>query len=108
VVIWWRSRNDAPLGISHGPKNERIVDWKSDTIAERGTKLTTVSAVCESVKDILGAQKIPMVDEKRMRPSDDQLTEAYEAAERWWTTLMARITPFRMAAADPVPASEDA
>lgn len=103
VVTRWLLRTDAPLGISHGPKNELIVDWKSNTIAERGTKLTTVSAVYESVKDILGAEKIPMVDEKKsvVRPSDDQLTEAYEAAERWWTKLMAGITPFRLAAADP-------
>lgn len=103
VVTRWLVRNDAPLGVTYPPRNELIVDWKSNTIADRGSKMTTISAVYETVKDILDAEHIGMVDEKKsvVRPSDDELHEAYEAAERWWSKLMAGITPFREAAADP-------
>lgn len=103
VVTRGLVKEDAPLGITYGPKHDLIVDWKSNTIADRGNKLTTISTVYESVKDILQAEKIEMGDEKKsvVRPSEDLLHEAYDAAERWWTKLMANITPFREAAADP-------
>ena len=103
VVTRWLVRNDAPLGVTYPPKNELIVDWKSNTIADRSSKLTTISALYETVKDILDAEHIGMVDEKKsvVRPTDDELHEAYEAAERWWTKLMSTITPFKEAAGDP-------
>jgi DNA sulfur modification protein DndB len=96
-------RNDAPLGITHPPKNELIVDWKHNTIGDRSLKLTTISAVYETVKDIVDAEGIGMVDEKKsvVRPSEDELHEAYEAAGQWWGKLMATITPFKQAAANP-------
>jgi len=93
----------APLAITHGPKQELIVEWKSNTIADRGTKLTTISAVYESVKDIAEAEKIHMSDEKRtiVRPDDEVLQEVYDAAERWWSKLLTGITAFRTAVQDP-------
>ncbi len=103
VVTRWLVRTGAPLGITYPPHNELIVDWKSNTISGRSLKLTTVSAVYESVKDILEAEGIDMVDEKKgiVRPSDEKLHESYETAERWWLKLMSEITPFKEAAADP-------
>ena len=103
MVTRWLVRNEAPLGITYGPKNELIVDWKNNTIADRSNKLTTISTVYETVKDILAAENIKMDDEKKsvVRPSEDELHEAYDAAERWWAKLMAGITPYKEAAADP-------
>ncbi len=43
----------APLGIKH--KGDLIIDWKSNTIAARSTKLTTISAIYETTKDICRA-----------------------------------------------------
>jgi DNA sulfur modification protein DndB len=93
----------APLAITHGPKQELIVEWKSNTIADRGTKLTTISAVYESVRDILEAEKIHMPDEKKtiVRPSDEVLQESFDAAERWWSKLIAGITAYKTAVEDP-------
>lgn len=92
-----------PLNFTYGPKNELIVEWKSNTIAKRGTKLTTMSAVYESIKDILKAEEIEMPDEKKsiVRPSDEDLEEAYEAAERWWSKLIAGISTFKAVTDDP-------
>jgi len=103
VVTRMLVRDKAPLGITYPPKNELVVDWKSNTIADKGSKLTTISTVYETVKDILDAEGIAMMDEKRsvVRPSEDLINEAYEAAECWWSKLMAKITPFKEAAADP-------
>lgn len=93
----------APLNVTYGPKQELIVEWKHNTIADRGSKLTTISTVYESVKDILDAEGIKMLDEKKtiVRPSDEELHEAYDAAERWWSKLLSGITAFKTAAADP-------
>ncbi len=103
VVTRMLVREKAPLGITYPPKNELVVDWKSNTIADKGSKLTTISTVYETVKDILDAEDIAMADERKsvVRPSDDLIHEAYEAAECWWSKLMAKITPFKEAAADP-------
>ncbi len=103
IITRWLVRQEAPLGRSYGPNNELIVDWKSNTLGDRSLKLTTISALYETVKDILAAEKIDMVDEKKgiVRPSDEELEEAYEAAERWWKTLMAKIAPFKEAAKNP-------
>lgn len=103
IVSRWLVRDGAPLGITYPPKNELIVDWKSNTIADRSAKLTTISAVYESLRDILEAEKIHMVDEKKgiVRPPDEDLHNAYEAASTWWTKLMAHIEAFKQAAADP-------
>lgn len=103
IITRWLVKKDAPLGISYGAKNELIVDWKSNTIGDRSLKLTTISAIYETVKDILDAEGIGMMDEKKgiVRPSDEELEEAYEAAERWWSKLISTITPFKEAAEDP-------
>lgn len=91
----------APLGIKH--KNDLIVDWKSNTIAARSTKLTTISAVYETTKDILHSEGFENLDEKvrHTRPSDEELDHAYETVERWWMKLMGKIPAFKDAAADP-------
>jgi DNA sulfur modification protein DndB len=103
IITRWLVRQEGPLGISYGPSNELIVDWKSNTIGDRSLKLTTISALYETVKDILQAENIAMLDEKKgiVRPSDEELEEAYCATERWWKVLMSKITPFKEAAENP-------
>lgn len=91
----------APLGIKY--KNDLIVDWRSNTIAARSTKLTTISAIYETSKDILHAEGFDTLDEKVRvtRPDDHELDHAYETLERWWLKLMKGIPAFAAAAADP-------
>lgn len=91
----------APLAIKY--KNDLIVDWKNNTIAARSTKLTTISAVYETTKDILHGEGFENLDEKVRvtRPSDEELDEAYHTVERWWMKLMSKIPAFKDAAENP-------
>jgi len=92
----------AVLGVSY--KGELIVEWKSNTIARRSTKLTTISAIYETVKDIVEAEGLGAMDEKKrvVRPSSGELDSAYEAAEIWWCTLLDGIDVLGEGVADPV------
>lgn len=102
------SEDDGPAIITRrliaddGPLDQSYVEWKSNTIAKRGTKFTTMSAIYESIKDILKAEDIEMPDEKKsiVRPSEEDIEEAYEAAERWWTKMIAGMSTFKAVTAD--------
>jgi DNA sulfur modification protein DndB len=84
-------------------KGDLIVEWKSNTIAKRSTKLTTISAVYETVRDIVHAEGLPPMDELRrvVRPSDEELDSAFEAAETWWGAALTSIEVLRVGAEDP-------
>lgn len=90
----------APLGIKAG--KDLIVNWKSNTLAANSPQLTTISAVYETVKDILDHHRIKDFDEKHRvnRPSEDELTMAYEHAEHWWRKVLDGLTPYHEALAD--------
>lgn len=95
----------APLGIEYErAQNDRelIVNWKSNTITERSLQLTTVSAVYETVKDILAHNKRMGFDEKTMvnRPAEEELDRAYEEVELWWSKVLEGIKPFKEAIQD--------
>jgi DNA sulfur modification protein DndB len=89
----------APLG-RHAGKD--IVEWRSNTLSERSIKLTTLSAVYESMKDILAHAGIIHFDEKHSvnRPKEEKLDEAYEQAEIWWSAVL-QLEPYKRALADP-------
>ncbi|MFJ6443881.1 DNA sulfur modification protein DndB [Streptomyces sp. NPDC091649] len=72
-------------------KGESLVNYKNNTIAERSTQLTTLSAIYETVRII--AEYYDMADdlnEKRthVRPSEDMIDQGYEHVEGWWTTVL--------------------
>ncbi|MER6279772.1 DNA sulfur modification protein DndB [Streptomyces sp900105245] len=72
-------------------KGESLVNYKNNTIAERSTQLTTLSAIYETVRII--AEHYNMADdlnEKKthVRPPEDTLDQGYEHVEGWWATVL--------------------
>lgn len=90
----------APLGIKAG--KDLIVNWKSNTLAVNSKQVTTISAVYETVKDILEYGGIKHFDEKHRvtRPTDDEIATAYELAEQWWSAVLEGLVPFKQAFAN--------
>ncbi|QES42925.1 hypothetical protein DEJ49_19790 [Streptomyces venezuelae] len=82
--------DDGPLaGKNH--KGESLVNYKTNTIADRSVQLTTLSAVYETVRII--AEHYEMADalnEKKthVRPAEDVLDQGYEHVQGWWTTVL--------------------
>jgi DNA sulfur modification protein DndB len=84
---------------------EKIVNWKSTTIAARSTSFTTISAVYETAKT---AGRVYGVDPDRwnekknaVRPEDDELDAVYAVLSEWWDTLLKGVTVFTAALEDP-------
>ncbi|MER7831530.1 DNA sulfur modification protein DndB [Streptomyces sp. NPDC095602] len=72
-------------------KGESLVNYKNNTIAERSTQLTTLSAIYETVRII--AEHYNMADdlnEKKthVRPSEETIDQGYEHVEGWWATVL--------------------
>ncbi|MFE3527252.1 DNA sulfur modification protein DndB [Streptomyces sp. NPDC059161] len=82
--------DDGPLaGKNH--KGESIVNYRNNTIAERSTQLTTLSALYETVRII--AEHYGMADElnekkTHVRPPEETLDEGYEHVQGWWTAIL--------------------
>ena len=82
-------RDDFPLASRDdaGGKREEIVDWKSNTLTKRSVKLTTISAVYESIRLVLDAHGLEKLNPQE-RPSDEDLeTYITYAAEVWEAVL---------------------
>ena len=98
-------RTGEPLGrkVKEKDGEELIVNWKSNTIAARSVRFTTISAVYETVKVILAAHGINDFDEKArvIRPSDEEIDEAYEHVHRWWDEVLNGVDVFKEAFEDP-------
>lgn len=95
---------DAPLAaIELDGKDQELVNWRSNTLSKRMKELTTISAVYETVQDILGLQKVLGLhdfadfDEKKtqVRPSAAELEEGYEVASEWWDKLLTKVDAFK-------------
>ncbi|MFD6375928.1 DGQHR domain-containing protein [Streptomyces albidoflavus] len=72
-------------------KGESLVNYKNNTIAERSTQLTTLSAIYETVRII--AEYYDMADdlnEKKthVRPSEETIGQGYEHVEGWWAAVL--------------------
>ena len=91
---------NAPLGLKAG--KDLIVNWKSNTLAVNSPQLTTISALYETVKDILDHHGIRDFDEKHKvnRPAEDEVSAAYEYAEHWWKAVLNGMAPYQAALAD--------
>lgn len=75
-----------------------FVEWKSNTLGKRSLPFTTISAVYESVKLILGHSGVAAL--KEQRPSDEELELYAEHAKSFYELLMKRIPAYVEAAAD--------
>lgn len=84
-----------PLG-THRENGELLVNWKSTTISARSAQWTTISAVHQTVVDILKhtghefSEKADVV-----RPTEEELDAAYEELKEWWTDLVSGVDAFR-------------
>jgi DNA sulfur modification protein DndB len=90
--------DEAPLGRRGG---KEVVDWRHNTLAERSTQLTTISAVYETVKDILAQTGVKNADEKHQvnRPTEEHLDDWYETVQQRWGDVL-QLDPFQAALAD--------
>lgn len=93
-------RDDQPL---HARKNgkgpEDVVDWKSNALAPRSVKLTTISAVYETVKVLLELHGVPRLD-PQARPSEEDLDHYLELCSHSWASLVTKILAYRDALTD--------
>lgn len=98
AIVTRRLLSDGPLNIPT-EKGDLLVNWKSNTISDRSTQLTTISAIYETVKALLEIEGVHNFDEKHRvnRPSEEELQRAYEAAHRWWELLLTGIDAYREA-----------
>lgn len=98
---------DADLG---APFADRVIDgqqyepvnWTSNTLSQKTWRLTTISALYESVQDILTYEGYKGFSEKEspVAPDEDTIATAYEKAANWWEEIL-RMHAFKAAFKDP-------
>jgi len=89
---------DEPLGgvyINKEGLKELLVNWRSTTISPRSSQWTTISAVHQTVLDILKHHNIEFNEKERVsRPSEDELEQAYDHIQDWWTAVLNGVVAF--------------
>jgi DNA sulfur modification protein DndB len=99
AIIARRLLNEgAPLGVRAKGSSDVIVEWKSNALAIRSTKLTTISAVYETVKLILRNENISL--DPITRPSEEDLNQYYETVEEFWINVLDGLAPYKEALND--------
>jgi DNA sulfur modification protein DndB len=88
----------APLGVKVRGSSDVIVEWKSSALAVRSTKLTTISAVYETVKLILKGENVAL--DPNNRPSEEELNQCYEIVEEFWNVVLDGLQPYKEALED--------
>lgn len=88
----------APLGVKARGSSDVIVEWKSNALAARSTKLTTISAVYETVKLILKSEGVAL--DPNNRPSEEELNHYYETVEEFWNVVLDGLQPYKEALKD--------
>lgn len=96
---------DAPLGVTYKNdkgKDENIVDIKSNTLAVRSTKITTLSLVYDVTEFILKHKHKVTSNkvERQFRPSDEEIDECYEIVEKYWSIVLEELPAFKQALSD--------
>jgi DNA sulfur modification protein DndB len=107
IVARWLVEAEPPLGLSapapplalFDARGEPLVEWRSTSLTPQATKLTTLSAVYQSVEAILDAHGLTHFDEKHRvnRPSNAELERAYRWAAEWWSAVLDGVEAFRVA-----------
>jgi DNA sulfur modification protein DndB len=93
IVTRWLLDTDreAPLAerVVNGEQLE-LVNWTSNTLSQNSQKVTTISAVYETVKDILLSYSFEGFDERRnpVAPPDEVLEQAFEVVKEWWEEIL--------------------
>lgn len=103
IVARWLVEDKPPLGLNEpvpplhhvDATGEPIVEWRTTRLDANDTKLTTLSALYQSVQVILEANGINDFDEAHRvnRPPDKELARAYDLAANWWAAVTTRIEP---------------
>lgn len=78
------------------------VNWTSNTLSPKTWRLTTISAIYETVQDILTYEGYRKFSEKEspVAPDDETLSAAYEKAAGWWEEIL-KMDAFKDALRDP-------
>ena len=87
-----------PLGITYTNdkgKEESIVNWKNNTLAQRSWQFTTISTLNDTIKYILKSENIETKED--MRPTDDELDEYFEIAKQYWEMVLEGIESYKLA-----------
>ena len=91
--------DDEPLGGQiQGGNREELVDWKSNTLGARSVRLTTLSAVFDSVKLILDARGIGKLTQST-RPSESDLAQYVEICAGVWDSVLKGMEAYKQATA---------
>lgn len=103
----------APLGNRDDTGSIALVNWRSNTLAARSTKLTTISVVAETIPLILAAETPAVIltsSDSGFRPEQSELDRYYDICERVWNVCLAEIDAFRLAVNEPenIPNMRDA
>jgi DNA sulfur modification protein DndB len=111
IVARWLVETDPPLGLEEpapplalfDKNGEPLVEWRSTNLPQYTTKITTLSAVYQSVEAILDSHGLTQFDEKHRvnRPSNDELEQAYTWSATWWTAVLDGLPPFQLAIEHP-------
>ena len=95
---------DSPLAaVEIDGKLQELVNWKSNTLSKRMKELTTISAVYDTVREILGYYKFKGFDEKtaQVRPQQKELDRAHDVVSEWWEKMLTTVDTFKDALANP-------
>lgn len=94
-------RDDYPLASRENAegKMEPVVDWKNNTLTRRSLRLTTLSAVNDSVSLILRAKGVDKLNIQE-RPSDEELDTYLAYAVEVWDALLSGMNAYKAALAD--------
>lgn len=111
IVTRWLLDEEPPLGLAtpapplalfdgHG---EPLVEWNKSNLPQFTRKLTTLSAVYQTVEAICDAHGLTNFDEKHRvnRPPNDELRRAYSWSAHWWNLVLEGLKPFNQAIAEP-------
>ncbi|MGC0423339.1 DGQHR domain-containing protein [Embleya sp. AB8] len=97
ILTRWLLREGEPLGVTDN-KGELLVNWRSNTIADRSRQLTTISAVYDTVQTVLELHGLrEEFDEKKavVRPDVQRLEESYEHVKNWWLAVLEGLDALR-------------
>lgn len=70
---------------------EDLVNWKSNSIAERSQQFTMISILYEGVTALLHKEKI----NTQFRPTDEELERYYQQVSQVWKSLLHEFEPFK-------------
>ena len=78
------------------------VNWTSNTLSQKTWRLTTISALYETVQDILTYEGYKGFSEKEspVAPDEETLGAAYEKVSSWWESILT-MDAFKAALVDP-------